>query len=137
MLLWGEEGPRSFFDLQKRLNRTRPPEPQLDLFGRQEARFVAYDLIESDGIDLRDRPCFERRLALGRLIENLDSDLFVLSGLREIADWTEAAALRDTARERGTEGLMLKPRDSTYGVGRTSGWGLAEVEEVCSAPMRC
>jgi len=123
VLLWGSEGPRSFFELQKRLNRNRPPEPQLDLFGRQEARFIAYDLIESDGVDLRDRPCIERRRALERMVGGLDSELLVLSGVREIADWSDAARLRSTARERGTEGLMLKPRASQYGTGRTSGPG--------------
>ncbi|MBW8811674.1 MAG: ATP-dependent DNA ligase, partial [Lysobacter sp.] len=45
----------------------------------------------------------------------------VLSAQVDAEDWTQAAVLREQARERGVEGLMLKRRDSTYQVGRRRG----------------
>ena len=121
VLLWSGDRPRPFHELQTRLNRNRPPEPQLELFSEVEARFVAYDLLEEEGTDLRDRPLEERRRRLACLLERLDSPSLAPSRPHEPADWTEAARLRATARARGTEGLMLKRRASRYGVGRVRG----------------
>ncbi len=39
------------------------------------------------------------------------------------ADWAAAAALREQARDRGVEGLMLKAADARYGSGRTKAGG--------------
>ena len=125
LLLWNREGPRSFFELQTRLNRTHPPDPQLDLFGGDAPRFIAYDLLEEAGEDLRDRPLEERRERLERVVRGGANETIGLSEPFAITDWSEAEALRSACRERGTEGLMLKRRDSIYGVGRTrseDGW---------------
>ena len=49
----------------------------------------------------------------------------MLSNPLPIERWAQARALREEARARGTEGLMLKPRGSAYGIGRTrrsGGW---------------
>ena len=131
VLLWGEAGPRSFFDLQKRLNRKGPPETQLDLFPKDDVRFIAYDLIEFQGEDLRGRPLSERRGRLEALCDDLSCSTIDISEPIDVATWDEAERLRNTARNRGSEGLMLKPRDSIYGVGRTrkaDGWLKWKVE---------
>lgn len=39
----------------------------------------------------------------------------------EKSSWSDYAEARDQARERGVEGLMLKRKQSSYGVGRTRG----------------
>jgi DNA ligase-1 len=39
--------------------------------------------------------------------------------LAAASDWSELAALRESSRERGVEGFMLKRRASAYGMGRT------------------
>ena len=44
-----------------------------------------------------------------------------LSSLVAAQSWEELAALQITARARGVEGLMLKRRSSSYGVGRQRG----------------
>ena len=123
VLLWKDAGPRSFLELQKRLNRTRLPGPQLQLFGGDEARFIAYDLLEYAGEDLRARPLSERRDRLRQVVADVSSELIGLSESHAIGDWSEVRSHRESARARGTEGVMLKPRDSPYGVGRRSGPG--------------
>jgi DNA ligase 1 len=44
-----------------------------------------------------------------------------ISPLLTVAAWDDVAALRGAARATGAEGLMLKRRDSPYGVGRERG----------------
>ncbi len=44
-----------------------------------------------------------------------------ISTLLNVATWDDVAAWRATARATGAEGLMLKRRDSPYGVGRERG----------------
>ena len=121
VLIWGEHGPRSFFELQRRLNRRVAPAPQLSLFGEESARFIAYDLLESDGIDRRPEPFESRRSRLERLLAQRTADVIGISPLVPFADWSELAAIRNGCAGRGTEGLMLKRRESIYGVGRTRG----------------
>jgi DNA ligase-1 len=45
----------------------------------------------------------------------------MLSPLLEPSSWDEVITLRQTARERRVEGVMLKRRASAYGVGRPKG----------------
>jgi DNA ligase-1 len=46
---------------------------------------------------------------------------FLLSSELATQDWRELAALRDEARARHVEGVMLKERSSSYGTGRQRG----------------
>jgi DNA ligase-1 len=83
-------------------------------------RFVAYDLLEHEGRDLREVPLRERRALLQALAGPAALDL---SEVLEAADWPGLAALRAGSRERGVEGLMLKQAASRYGSGRTKADG--------------
>ncbi|MCP4496898.1 MAG: ATP-dependent DNA ligase [Phycisphaeraceae bacterium] len=131
VVIWGEDGPRSFFELQRRLNRRVAPTTQLSLFGEESARFIAYDLLESDGADRRSESFESRRGRLERMLETHPSDVIRGSSIIPFEDWSELAPIRDGCVERGTEGLMLKRRDSIYGLGRTrgrDGWVKWEVD---------
>ncbi len=115
------------------------------------AVFVAYDLIESAGQDWRDRPLAQRRAQLERVLgqtadegaamcgsdapnapnapKAATSDRTMTAVLRlspELiaSDWPQLAALRESSRERGVEGFMLKRRASAYGMGRTRSEGV-------------
>jgi DNA ligase 1 len=94
--------------------------------------FIAFDLIESNGIDLREVPWMQRRKALEQSIAPLHSSPnspFQLSELITATSWTELAALRDACREKMAEGLMLKRSDSRYRVGRARGeWWKWKIE---------
>jgi len=113
------------------------------------AVFVAYDLLESAGQDWRDRSLVARRAQLERVLgqtagegaatcesdptaapaapaapkaatsDRRPTEVLRLSPVLAASDWSELAALRESSRERGVEGFMLKRRASAYGMGRT------------------
>ena len=113
------------------------------------AVFVAYDLLESAGQDWRDRSLAARRAQLERVLgqtagegaatcesdppaapaapaapkaatgDRRPTEVLRVSPVLAASDWSELAALRESSRERGVEGFMLKRRASAYGMGRT------------------
>jgi DNA ligase-1 len=119
LLVWpdGAERPSPFAQLQKRLNRKVLGRK---LLAEAPVRFVAYDLLEDDGVDVRGRPQAERR---ARLEARLAGTAIRLSPLVQADDWPAYAALRAQSRARGVEGLMLKHRAAAYGSGRTKAEG--------------
>ncbi len=88
---------------------------------------VAYDLLEHDGEDLRRQPLSARRTRLEHLLRPMPEDALRsgqqirLSPRIEFADWSALERLRHEAHAQGAEGLMLKRRDSVYGIGRRRG----------------
>jgi DNA ligase-1 len=113
-----QDAPLAFTALQKRINRLKPG-PKL--LSDVPVRLLAYDLLEHAGRDLRAEPLHLRRALLRELLEALGDRRIVLSPDIRAEDWDAAAALREEARERGVEGLMLKRRDSPYRTGRRRG----------------
>jgi DNA ligase-1 len=120
VLVWvdGAAAPSSFHLLQQRIGRKTLTRKVL---ADAPVRFVAYDLLEEDGIDLRALPQAQRRERLLALAERAGLDVSP-----EVCadDWAGLAALRETARARAVEGLMLKHRQARYGSGRTKAEGL-------------
>jgi DNA ligase-1 len=116
-----------FTALQKRLGRKNPGKKiQADT----PVAFVAYDLLEVAGEDWRQRPLHERRTKLHEVVYSIvlgadERHIIQLSDIVRAPSWATLALARDQSRKNGTEGLMLKRRDSAYGVGRiASGKGL-------------
>ena len=119
LLGWREgDQPLPFTALQTRIQRRKPGAKTL---ADTPVRVLAYDLLELEGEDLRERPLIERRALLDQLLLRLDSRVIVPSPRVQASDWTQAAVLREGARERGVEGLMLKRLDSPYRTGRRRG----------------
>ncbi|WP_396616581.1 ATP-dependent DNA ligase [Lysobacter soli] len=119
LLGWREgDRPLPFTALQTRIQRRKPGAKTLS---DTPARVLAYDLLELHGEDLRERPLHERRALLDELLSRFDSRVIVASPRVDARDWSEAALLRESARERGVEGLMLKRLDSPYRTGRRRG----------------
>jgi DNA ligase-1 len=87
--------------------------------------FIAYDVLEWQGEDVRERPQHERRALLEEVLaarscaagDAADGGLRI-SPVERRAEWAELAALRRESRARGVEGLMLKHREARYGTGR-------------------
>ena len=119
ILAWrpGEDRPLPFASLQQRINRKSPDAKWLR---EVPVVHVAYDLLELEGSDLRARPLEQRRALLMGLIPDAGSALRP-SPLVEASTWIDLRRARDAARVRRAEGLMLKRRDSPYGVGRVRG----------------
>jgi len=113
LLVWKDERPAPFALLQQRIGRKLLSKK---LLAELPVRFMAYDLLEHGGVDLRERPQHERRTALESLVQG---GPLRLSPRLEAATWQQLAVLRAGSRERGVEGLMLKHRDAAYGSGRT------------------
>ena len=109
--------------------------------------FVAYDLLEAEGEDLRGEPLMHRRELLEQLVPDSFTDAIDAAGsapqpeqedaprrlfLSPVVSgdsWASLAAARATSRQRGVEGLMLKRQSSPYAVGRTRGdWWKWKIE---------
>ena len=117
VLAWDERGVLPFAVLQTRIGRDKLT-PRV----RESApvSFLAYDLLEHGGEDVRAVPLDERRAQLRTVLEGAPG-CFLLSEELPAGDWEELAGLRAAARARHVEGLMLKRRDSGYGTGRQRG----------------
>jgi DNA ligase-1 len=146
VLVWlpGQDRPASFHLLQQRIARKLLSKKVL---AEAPVRFLAYDLLEQDGVDLRGQPQQVRRERMQALLAGSPvamSPEVLLGALSDVPpqapaddagphregrsvpesdDWAALAALRDTARERGVEGFMLKHRAARYGSGRTKSEG--------------
>jgi len=118
ILAWEDERPLPFQALQRRIGRI---EDQPRLFMDVPVVLSAFDLLEIDGEDVRDRPLEERRVRLERLVREVADRSLRISPRLDADTWGEAAARRAAARDLGAEGLMLKRLDSTYGAGRPRG----------------
>ncbi len=120
----GAPTPLPFARLQPRIARKTLSKK---ILADSPATFLAYDLLEAHGEDLRMTPLAERRTQLEALATSLDAtlarDLLRVSPKVEASDWQALATLQNESRARGVEGLMLKERQSMYGVGRTKSSG--------------
>ncbi|APR39003.1 ATP-dependent DNA ligase [Paraburkholderia sp. SOS3] len=126
ILAWqpGAQAPLPFARLQPRITRKSLTKKVL---ADSPAAFLAYDLLEAHGTDLRMTPLAARRARLDALADSrtdtLARDLLRVSPLVDADSWSAMAELREQSRARGVEGLMLKERQSLYGVGRTKAAG--------------
>ncbi|MGX5817804.1 ATP-dependent DNA ligase [Chitinophaga lutea] len=120
ILAWDavHERPLPFQSLQTRIGRKNVTKKQL-----QEAPviFYSYDLLEHDGEDIRERPLEERRRLLGTVVAQTAQPSLKISPIVDFTGWDELAALREESRDKGSEGIMLKRKSSTYQVGRRRG----------------
>jgi DNA ligase-1 len=116
VLRGGEAAP--FNDLQQRLNRKTPPPKLLRDY---PAAVRLYDILREGEEDLRTLPFVERRCRLEAWYAQEPRSVLDLSPVVPFANWDELRELRDGARERGIEGLMLKRADSLYVAGRPKG----------------
>ena len=129
LLVWpeGSAAPASFNTLQPRIGRKTVPKKML-----AEAPVVlhAYDLLEWQGQDIRQRPFAARRALLEQACRDLPREAPIrLSPQLPFDSAADLHAYRDGARDAQAEGLMLKRRDSPYLAGRKKGdwwkWKLA------------
>ncbi len=117
VLAYGEDRPLPFALLQTRIGRqTLTPK----ILARAPAAFMAYDLLEQEGRDLRELPLSGRRARLEALLAGRHRRFFLSEVLAD-PSWESLAKRRQEARERKVEGLMLKRLDSPYRTGRRRG----------------
>jgi DNA ligase 1 len=107
-----------FNDLQQRLNRKTASARMVEDY---PAWIRLYDILEEAGEDLRPFAFDERRRRLESWYGAGPRERMDLSPLVPFTRWDELQRLRDGARARGIEGLMLKRGDSPYLAGRPKG----------------
>ncbi len=118
LLAFKEGIPLPFSILQTRITRkTLSKKVLLDA----PVSFIAFDLLEWEGKDLRNEPLSHRKALLEELVQSLNHPRFNLSETLTFNSWEELTGVREHARELQTEGLMLKKKDSIYETGRKRG----------------
>jgi DNA ligase 1 len=114
---------RPFALLQQRLGRKTL---SAKILRELPVAFIAYDILERVGQDVRHRPQSERRALLEEVVRKawdcaaaIGQDIPLrLSPALHRPDWSSLQALREEARAFGAEGMMLKAQTTEYGVGR-------------------
>jgi DNA ligase-1 len=113
---WKHGMPLPFAQMQRRIGRKVLGQK---ILSEVPAVLVAYDLLEFQGEDVRERPLEWRRARLEEIAP--PGSAMVLSPIVKAGSWAELAALRQESRERKVEGFMLKRCGSPYRVGRRRG----------------
>lgn len=109
----------NFNDLQTRIGRKTVSKKLLE---QVPVIITAYDLLEWEGVDLRQEPFIDRHRLLEKLIQSLPTELpITLSPVMEFDSWEDMAVERSLSRKLKSEGLMIKKKNSPYGVGRKKG----------------
>ena len=91
-----------------------------DLRQRDAARtaiLYAFDLIEHDGEDLRNRPFLDRKAALARLLRHIKAGILLNEHVAE-----DGAAVFEHACRLGADGIVSKKVDGTYRSGPCPVW---------------
>lgn len=131
ILPWKEANVMPFSALQQRIGRKNVSKKMLE---DVPVILMAYDLIESGGIDIRTEPLSKRRQLLCDLLmgksglpegplvacQRLSTRLRISPAL-DADSWQGLTAQRLNSRALNVEGLMLKRLDSAYKVGRQKG----------------
>lgn len=113
-----EKKPLPFALLQTRIGRKNITKKNL-----QEApiAFFAYDILEHNGIDIREQPLEKRRLLLEEVVAAIAQPVLLISPVIDFSTWEQLAQIRHSSRDMGAEGIMLKRKSSAYQVGRKVG----------------
>jgi DNA ligase-1 len=117
ILPWRDGRVLPFAELQRRIGRKSIGKKLL-----QEVPVVlmCYDLLESGGADVRERPLSERRQLMDDAVSQSGETLLPSPTIGAVS-WEDLGRVWDESRSRSVEGMMLKRRSSPYRVGRVRG----------------
>jgi len=127
LLVWNfkEQIAFDFSFLQKRINRkslTRSIQIKYPII------FIAYDLLEINGRDIREIKLENRRIELEKYYSKWQNKtesniyhIFKICDLIYPKDWSDALTYKEKSRENNTEGLIIKKKTSKYSSGRKKG----------------
>ena len=116
-----EEGifkPLPFAALQTRIGRKNITKKQLT---EAPVGFIAYDLLEFNGEDIRYKSMAERRELLEQVIDQTNYPSLHISPIIAFDTWTTLGTVRMRSRDMGSEGIMIKRKNSPYQSGRKRG----------------
>lgn len=121
IVVWSDGKIQSFALLQQRLGRKTT---SAQILQKAPVVMIAYDLLEWQGIDWRHQAQIIRRAQLENVVIECAQPQLQISPLLENDDWHALKLQRESARDFGVEGLMLKNKAAYYGVGRTKDVGV-------------
>ncbi|RKR81118.1 DNA ligase-1 [Mucilaginibacter gracilis] len=111
--------PLPFNILQTRIGRKNLSKKILE---ESPVAVIAYDCLEYQGTDIRNKTQTERREILESLqMATAYPEIFRISALIEFGGWTALEAVRTQSRAMIAEGIMLKRKSAPYQVGRRRG----------------
>lgn len=116
VLAFKDGRPMPFSALQQRIGRQRQV---AQVMRAVPVVFMAYDVLERAGADVRGESLSARRASL--------LELLPAPGVLRVSEevtfdrWEDLAAVRLESRDRGVEGFIIKRRTAPYGVGRRKG----------------
>ena len=114
----GNFAPLPFSALQTRIGRKNITAKQLK---EAPVGFIAYDIVEENGEDIRMMSMLERRNKLEEIINKINVPFLHLSPIINFNNWEELINIRKQSRDKGSEGIMLKRKNSEYKDGRKRG----------------
>ncbi len=117
ILPFKNDQPLTFNHLQTRIGRKSVSQK---LLAEVPVVFMAYDLIEFEGIDVRHWKLKDRRKKLEEL-SSTTNNVFKTSPIITFEDWQQLTEIRKRSRELFSEGIMLKEKNSVYRDGRRRG----------------
>lgn len=118
ILVWTKSSPRPFSELQPRISRKKVTRKMLD---ENPVVFIAYDIMEFQGKDVRHEPLEYRRTLLEGIISEINLEAMKLSPWLSFTHSDDLKQLRKSAPGMGAEGLMLKRKKGIYHTGRKTG----------------
>lgn len=118
LLAYKERQVLNFSALQQRLNRKNISKKMLEEI---PVVVFAYDLLEWEGEDWREKRLSDRRGQLEMLFKRNAATNLQLSQIIASTSWDELKQVRENVRTINSEGLMLKQVDSRYHAGRKKG----------------
>ena len=121
IVVWKDARVQAFALLQQRIGRKTLG---AKLLAQVPVAMLAYDLLEWQGVDVRQQIQSARREQLDKLIANVSQPQLRISTVLQGDSWAGFAVQRAQARSLGVEGLMLKNVSAYYGVGRTKDVGV-------------
>jgi DNA ligase 1 len=110
--------PAAFAILQTRIGRKNITKKILQ---QAPVGFIAYDVLEYNGIDIRQQPLHERRKIVEQIFATCQHPHFYASPLVQATNWQQLQQIQQQARQFSAEGIMLKRLSSVYQVGRKVG----------------
>ncbi|NNE25623.1 MAG: ATP-dependent DNA ligase [Saprospiraceae bacterium] len=118
ILAYKDNLPLDFQAMQKRIGRKSVG---AKLLNDIPVIFMAYDILEHNGEDIRNSSFTKRRKVLETIVPKLNHSSLMLSPTIAFESWEALAKTRSTSRTRKVEGIMLKKKDSSYKQGRVKG----------------
>jgi DNA ligase-1 len=119
ILAFKDAAPLPFNILQTRIGRKTLSKKML---ANHPVAFIAYDVMEHQERDIREKSQEDRRMILEEIQGNsIHQEIFKISEIIQAANWETLAIAREQARDLMAEGLMLKRKSAAYQVGRKRG----------------